>query len=87
MYLEYNFIDDINEITIGNLINWISMERHKWICPELEALWPVSQEEHCLWCLSYLRRLQPRIETEEMEQELLRVTGGTVSRWERKGEE
>ncbi|MCI8303608.1 MAG: AAA family ATPase [Lawsonibacter sp.] len=63
------------------------MERHKWICPELEALWPVSQEEHCLWCLSYLRRLQPRIETEEMEQELLRVTGGTVSRRERKGEE
>ena len=24
MYLEYNFIGDINDITIGNLINWIS---------------------------------------------------------------
>ena len=42
-------------------------------CPALEALWPEGEEEHCVWCLSYLRRLQPRMETAEMEQELLRV--------------
>ena len=42
-------------------------------CPALEALWPEGEEEHCVWCLSYLRRLQPRMETAEMERELLRV--------------
>lgn len=44
-------------------------------CPALEALWPESEEAHCAWCLSYLRRLQSRMETEEMERELLRVKG------------
>lgn len=41
---------------------------------ELEAFWPASEKEHCLWCLSCLRRLQPRVETAEMEQELLRMS-------------
>lgn len=33
----------------------------------LEALWPESKKEHCLWCLSNLRQLEPREETEQME--------------------
>ncbi len=40
----------------------------------LEAFWPASKEEHCRQCLSCLHQLQPRIETKEMERELLRVT-------------
>ena len=35
--------------------------------PELSALWPESPKEHCQLCLSYLRQLQPRLETQEME--------------------
>lgn len=45
-------------------------------CPALEALWPDSEAEHCAWCLSYLRRLQPRAETEEMERALLEAEKG-----------
>ena len=41
-------------------------ERGKQI-PELSALWPASRREHCLWGLSFLRQLQPRLETEELE--------------------
>lgn len=52
------------------------MNQRHLACPELEAIWPASEAEHCAWCLSFLHRLQPRIETEEMERELLRVTGG-----------
>lgn len=40
----------------------------------LEAFWPASREEHCRQCLACLHQIQPRIETEEMERELLRVT-------------
>lgn len=36
----------------------------------LEALWPQSQREHCAWALSYLADLPPRLEREELEQEL-----------------
>lgn len=46
------------------------MEENGWNCPPLEVLWPDSEAEHCAWCLSYLHRLPPRIETEEMEQAL-----------------
>ncbi len=34
---------------------------------ELEALWPKSKREHCEWALSLLHRIEPRIETDEME--------------------
>lgn len=41
---------------------------------ELESFWPASREEHCRECLSCLYQLQPRIETQEMERELKRIT-------------
>lgn len=44
------------------------------VSPELESFWPRSEAEHCGWCLSCLRRLQPQTETAEMERELLRVS-------------
>ncbi len=49
------------------------MKEKRWSCPRLEALWPDSETEHCTWGLSYLRRLQPRIETRELEQALQRA--------------
>nr|MDE7220852.1 tetratricopeptide repeat protein [Oscillospiraceae bacterium] len=42
---------------------------------DLEAFWPALKEDHCRQCLSCLHQLQPRIETEEMERELKRITG------------
>lgn len=59
---------------------WVSWKirclitRRRQTCPELESIWPASEAEHCVWCLSFLRQLQPRLETEEMEREYLRVT-------------
>ena len=50
------------------------LDRRRTSCDALNALWPESEVEHCLLALSFLRRLQPRIETEEMERELLRLT-------------
>lgn len=42
---------------------------------ELESFWPASKEDHCRQCLSCLHQLQPRIETEEMERDLKRISG------------
>lgn len=49
------------------------MEEKRWNCPALEILWPESEEEHCTRCLSYLHRLQPSLETREMEEALAQV--------------
>ncbi len=38
--------------------------------PQLQALWPASKREHCVWGLKYLHRLKPRCETAEMEHAL-----------------
>ncbi len=38
--------------------------------PELSHFWPASKEEHCLWALEYLRRIEPCPETDEMEDAL-----------------
>lgn len=38
--------------------------------PELTELWPEDPAEHCRWALSYLHRLQPRIESRELEETL-----------------
>lgn len=38
--------------------------------PELQTLWPESKREHCEWGLKYLHRLEPRMETGEMERAL-----------------
>ncbi|MBP3485231.1 MAG: hypothetical protein J6J81_00185, partial [Oscillospiraceae bacterium] len=38
--------------------------------PELTELWPAEAAEHCRWALSYLHRLQPRIESRELEETL-----------------
>ncbi len=50
------------------------LKARQWSCPALERLWPDSEKEHCTWCLTYLRRLQPRLETKEMEHDLLQIT-------------
>ena len=42
--------------------------------PELEALWPADPAEHCRLALSYLHRLQPRIESLELEKALKALT-------------
>ena len=34
--------------------------------PELQELWPADPAEHCRWGLSYLNRLEPRLEQEEL---------------------
>ena len=39
-------------------------------CKTLESLWPRDEREHCMWALTYLRKLQPCLEAEEMEREL-----------------
>lgn len=39
-------------------------------CQALEALWPRSRQEHCAWALSYLAGLPPRLERDELEQDL-----------------
>ena len=41
----------------------------------LEELWPEDEAEHCRLALQYLRRLEPRIETDELEQRLRELTG------------
>ncbi len=41
--------------------------------PELSAIWPRSEEKHCLWALESLRRLGPCIEMDELEQRLLEL--------------
>ena len=38
--------------------------------PELTELWPADPAEHCRWALNYLHRLQPRIESKELEEAL-----------------
>ena len=58
-------------ITIYN--SWrirLAMEREGRHVPALEELWPASREEHRLWGLSYLRKLQPWEGQAEMELEL-----------------
>lgn len=55
------------------------MEIHGQTNEALEDFWPASKEEHCRQCLACLHQLQPRIETEEMERELLRVTQADTS--------
>ena len=54
------------------------MKERQQSCGELEAFWPAPEEEHCRWCLSCLQKLPPRIETTEMEHELLRISQGTL---------
>lgn len=54
------------------------MKERRQSCGELESSWPVPEEEHCRWCLSCLQKLPPRIETTEMEHELLRISQGTL---------
>ena len=38
--------------------------------PELRELWPRREEEHCLWGLSFLEKIPPRQEREELEKRL-----------------
>lgn len=49
------------------------LERTGGHAPALEQLWPASRREHCLWGLSYLRGLPPRLECTELEQALRRL--------------
>lgn len=41
--------------------------------PTLRALWPEDPLKHCRLCLSYLHRIQPRLETQEMERALAQL--------------
>lgn len=41
--------------------------------PELSLLWPASHREHCQWALSYLDRLAPCLESEELRAEAARL--------------
>ena len=43
--------------------------------PELRALWPEREEEHCAWGLSFLRRLPPCLEAEALERRLAQLEG------------
>lgn len=40
------------------------------VVPQLRALWPASEREHCQWGLSYLERISPRKETGELRRRL-----------------
>ena len=40
------------------------------VVPQLRALWPASEREHCQWGLSYLERISPRKETAELKRRL-----------------
>lgn len=40
------------------------------VVPQLRALWPASEREHCQWGLSYLERISPRKETAELKHRL-----------------
>lgn len=44
-------------------------DRHLEV-PELQAIWPADPREHCRWGLESLHRLQPRMESMELEQAL-----------------
>ena len=46
------------------------LEKLQADAPEIAALWPQDKRKHCIQCLEYLHRLEPRIETTEMEQAL-----------------
>ncbi|MCR5825232.1 MAG: AAA family ATPase [Oscillospiraceae bacterium] len=46
------------------------LEARGCVPPILSALWPVDEREHCELALRYLRKLQPRMETDEIEQAL-----------------
>lgn len=41
--------------------------------PLLSDLWPTDEREHCLWGLSYLRQIEPCIETQELENALQKL--------------
>lgn len=38
--------------------------------PQLRALWPADEGEHCRWGLEFLKRIPPRLETEELQKRL-----------------
>ena len=46
------------------------LEAKGGVHPKLASLWPADEREHCELALRYLQKLQPRLETDEMEQAL-----------------
>ncbi len=50
-------------------------ERRHCDAAGLEAFWPADEAEHCRQALRCLRRMEPRSETEELEQRLRELTG------------
>ena len=57
-------------------LSWVirnELDEKGLAAPELRRLWPQREEEHCEWGLSFLRKLPPRLERQELEERLAQL--------------